>query len=126
MYMHKLTLSIPGNEPSTTQTLQISGIPNGGEVSLSDILNFITNGLIMLGLILSLIFLIWGGFSWITSGGDKEKVDKARKTILMAIVGLGLVFLAFVIVRFIGILLDANSISTLGTAPTQRSGTNLR
>jgi hypothetical protein len=40
-----------------------------------------------------LVYLFWGGFDWITSGGDKEKLSKARKKISGAIIGLILIFL---------------------------------
>jgi hypothetical protein len=57
--------------------------------------------LLIVAVIISVIFLIWGGIRWITSGGDKGKVDSARGTIVAAIVGLILAFLAFFIVNVI-------------------------
>jgi type IV secretion system pilin len=45
--------------------------------------------------IVALFYLIWGGFSWITSGGDKSKVDSARQKLTAAIIGLVIAFLAF-------------------------------
>jgi len=38
--------------------------------------------------ILALMYLLWGGLEWITSGGDKSKVETARNKITQAIVGL--------------------------------------
>ena len=49
-----------------------------------------------------LAFLILGAFQWVTSGGAKDKVDNARKTITAALVGLLLLGLAFLIVRVVG------------------------
>lgn len=51
--------------------------------------------------ILALFFLIYGGIRWITSGGDKGKVDEARKTITAAVIGLIVTFLAFFILSFV-------------------------
>lgn len=48
-----------------------------------------------------LIFLIYGGFKWVTSGGDKTKTEEARGTITAAIVGLAIIALAFIIVRLL-------------------------
>ncbi len=42
--------------------------------------------------ITALIFLLRGSINWISSGGDKEKLDKARKTLTNAIVGLLIIF----------------------------------
>lgn len=38
----------------------------------------------------SFFFLLWGGVQWILSGGDKEGIEKARKKIVNAIVGLAI------------------------------------
>ncbi len=40
---------------------------------------------------LLLIYLFYGGISWITSGGDKEKVEKARNTLTNAVIGIFIV-----------------------------------
>jgi len=51
--------------------------------------------------IVSVIMIIVGGFKYITSGGDSGAVTGAKNTILYAIVGLVVVVLAQVIVRFV-------------------------
>jgi len=53
--------------------------------------------ILIIAVIVALFFLIWGGFRWITSGGDKAKVESARGTIIAAIIGLVIAFLAFFI-----------------------------
>ena len=55
-----------------------------------------------IAIILSLFFLIWGGISWILSGGDKHGVEQARARIMYAIVGLVLTLLSFLIINMIG------------------------
>ena len=51
--------------------------------------------------VVSVIFIIYGGISYITSAGDPNKVQKARQMILYALIGLGIVALSFVITSFI-------------------------
>lgn len=51
--------------------------------------------------LIALIYLIWGGIKWITSGGDKSGVEGARNHIIAAIVGLIVVFLSFFILNLI-------------------------
>lgn len=53
--------------------------------------------ILIIAVLIALFFLIWGGIRWITSGGDKAKVESARGTIIAAIVGLIIAFLAFFI-----------------------------
>ncbi len=49
----------------------------------------------------SVIMIIWGGFKYITSGGDSTKVGSAKSTLLYAIIGIIIVALAQLIVRFV-------------------------
>jgi uncharacterized protein YacL len=51
--------------------------------------------------IIALFFLIYGGIRWITSGGDKAKVETARNTIIAAIIGLIVALLAFFIITIV-------------------------
>lgn len=51
--------------------------------------------------VVSVIMIIVGGLKYITSGGDSSSVTGAKNTILYAIIGLVIVALSQVIVRFI-------------------------
>jgi len=67
-----------------------------------------TAGAIMvLASLLVLLYLIWGGIEWITSGGDSAKVQKARDKITQAVIGiivLASVFALFgVLQNFLGL-----------------------
>ncbi len=61
------------------------------------IVNFFT---IVVGAI-AIIMVIYGGFRYITSGGDSGKVGSAKNTLIYAIVGLIIVALAQVLVHFV-------------------------
>ena len=45
--------------------------------------------------LLTLGYLLWGGFDWITSGGEKEKIVKAQQKITYAVIGIIFVVLSF-------------------------------
>lgn len=49
-----------------------------------------------------LIYLVWGAFKWITSGGDKDAIGKARGSIVNALIGLFILALAFFITVLVG------------------------
>lgn len=51
--------------------------------------------------IVAVIMIIYGGFKYITSGGDSGNISGAKNTILFAIVGLIIVAMAQIIVRFV-------------------------
>lgn len=59
------------------------------------------NLIFILSVIVALLYLIWGGFKWLTSGGDKTAVQGAREHLVAAIVGLVVIFLSYFILNFI-------------------------
>jgi hypothetical protein len=58
------------------------------------------------------IFIIIGGIKYATSGGDSEKVKKAKDTLLYAIIGLAIALLASVIVSLLSGLINESGIQT--------------
>lgn len=59
----------------------------GGNSTLSAVFTSIINVTYVLGLSLSLIFVIIGGIQYITSNGDPQKAEGARATITNAVIG---------------------------------------
>jgi hypothetical protein len=55
--------------------------------------------LLLLGIIF-LILMIYGGYMWMTAGGDEQKVEKAKGLIRNAIIGLVIVLAAYAITAF--------------------------
>lgn len=51
--------------------------------------------------IIAVIMIIYGGFRYITSGGDSGRVGNAKNTLIYAVVGLIIVALAQLIVHFV-------------------------
>lgn len=51
--------------------------------------------------VVALIFVIWGGFLWLTSAGNTDKIKKGRDTLLWAILGLAAIFLSYVVLNFV-------------------------
>ena len=50
---------------------------------------------------ISVIMIIYGGFRYITSGGDSGRVGNAKNTLIYAVIGLIIVVLAQLIVHFV-------------------------
>lgn len=69
--------------------------------SLATILGTMVQALLGLVGILFLILTIWGGYQWMTAGGNEERVEKAKKTITQAVTGLVVVLGAWFIYVFI-------------------------
>ncbi len=66
---------------------------------------FIISGIAFFGI------LVMGGVQWLTSGGDKGKVESAQKSISAALIGLAIVASSYavyvLVLEFFGINLDA-------------------
>ncbi len=58
----------------------------------------------------SVIMIIYGGFRYITSGGESGRVGAAKNALLYAIIGLVIVALAQLIIHFV--LSQANQVGT--------------
>ncbi len=61
----------------------------------------VTNTILYIVGIIAVIMLIIGGIRYVISGGDSKKVTDAKNTVLYAIIGLVVAFLAFAIVNFV-------------------------
>lgn len=92
------------------------GFKNLGE-AITNVMNLV----FFFALILVLVYLIWGGIQWITSGGDKAGTEAARGKITGAIVGIIIVSVAFAIFQlmltFVGASNSFEIRSPSGTTP---------
>ncbi|MEK9176039.1 MAG: hypothetical protein AAB520_01205 [Patescibacteria group bacterium] len=83
--------------------------------------NLITNIVTILFVVATLLalgFLIFGGIKWILSGGEKEKIEGARNTIVAALIGLVITFLAYFVINLIFTLFNLGDINDLRGIPS--------
>jgi len=76
------------------------------EGSVIDIIATFVALAIIAAFVLSLVFIIVGGISFILSAGNEEKIKSAIHTIRFAIIGFVVTFLAVFIVSWLAKLLD--------------------
>lgn len=108
----------------------IGGCAADSESKLNGIVKLIINIFSMVVGLIAVIMVIVAGMKYITSGGDSSKVASAKNALIYAIIGLVIVALAQVIVRFV---LRASTkptppASTEGESSTEEepSGTSVR
>jgi threonine/homoserine/homoserine lactone efflux protein len=82
-----------------------------GEIQWPAIVKFVASTLFFLAAVLCLIFLIWGGISIISSGGDKGKVENARNRMTFAAIGLVIVAASYALWYLVLGLLGVESLS---------------
>jgi len=71
----------------------------GGD--LISVINNISNTLLLLVGVVAMLFLIIGGFQYITSAGNAENIQKAKTTIMYAVIGIIVTLLSWAVVNFI-------------------------
>ena len=65
---------------------------------MSDVITFLIRGFFMVAGLAAILYLLMGAFSWVTSGGNKENVEKAREKIQAAVLGLIIIFIVLSLV----------------------------
>lgn len=94
-------LALPAITRAAT-TFSIESVDVGlGQADLKQtVINILNLALGLLSLV-AVVMVIIGGFTWLTAGGNEEKVDKAKKIISAAVIGLIIVLLAWAVVIFV-------------------------
>ena len=79
----------------------LSGIATASTRDLFEMVTGIINTVLyFLGAITILLFL-YAGWLWFTSQGNKDKIEKAKKIMLSAIIGLAIIFSSYAVVNWI-------------------------
>jgi len=82
------------------------GLENAAGIGLAQtdlriaIINIIRFILGFLGLA-AVIIILYGGYLWLTADGNPNKIEKAKKTLISAVIGLIIILSAFIIASFI-------------------------
>lgn len=57
---------------------------------------------------IALFMLVWGGIVWMTSGGNSNRVEQGKNTIVWSILGLLIIFMSYIILNFVFDLIGGN------------------
>lgn len=112
------TLTFAATDPADA-VCEGAGAVSGGTCQNTDgtIATVVELGIRVLQLVagvMAVVFIIFGGIRYITSGGDPSKVSSAKNAIIYACIGVAVVALAEVIVQFV--LNRINKVATDTTA----------
>jgi hypothetical protein len=87
------------------QTVDIGGeVSKGGFFGYTCIGSLISNAAsvaFILAAIATFALLVAGGFSWLTSGGDKTKIEGAQKSITNALIGFAIIAASWAIYNLV-------------------------
>lgn len=86
---------------ATEEQVKVNQGPGGLNFAIptfSDLLTFLIRFFFFIAGLAALIMMLWGALTWVTSGGEKEGVEKARDKIVAAIVGVIMIVVALAII----------------------------
>jgi hypothetical protein len=73
----------------------------GEPKNITDIIGAVISAFLSLLGIIFLILVLYAGFTWMTSMGNEQKVQKAKDTLLQATIGIIIVISAYAITYFV-------------------------
>lgn len=104
-FVNVLAVLPPGTDPcvqtgtcNTTWSLTV----------IQDLIGRIAQFLIFVGVVIAVIFIIWGGITWMSAGGNDEKAKAAKIRIKNGIYGAAIVLGVGVILQVIAKLITAS------------------
>lgn len=93
-------------EAVTSELPGTSWIAGGPDAGFAQLVSVILTAVFAIAGLLLLLYLIWGGIDWITSGGDSGKVSTARNKMTQAVIGVLVLASAFAIVYTVESIFD--------------------
>jgi hypothetical protein len=73
-----------------------------GGLVVGKLVSAVIGGILVLAFLMAFFYLIMGGISWITGGGDKTQLENARNKITHAIIGLIIVASVYAVMMLLG------------------------
>lgn len=93
-----------------------AGLPETNTDITQVVANVVNIALSMVGVIFLILF-IYGGFKWMLSRGNDKEIEEAKKILSAAVIGLVIIFSAYIITNFVigSIVSSVGSGGTTGT-----------
>lgn len=97
--MDKLALTLPGDNTIVGVTAP-SGLLAEDSINIGTIINSLLPLVFWFAGILLFVYLIYGGYKMLTSMGDEGAMEEAKGTITNAVLGIGIVFIAYFVAQW--------------------------
>ncbi|MHB8870897.1 MAG: pilin [Candidatus Doudnabacteria bacterium] len=91
---------------------------DSSNTGINDIIIKVLNILLGVAFLVAVLFLVIGGFRYITSAGNEEVAGKGRATIINALIGVVVIILSYVIVQVVARTVTTTGNTTGSQTPT--------
>ncbi len=89
-----------GTQSSGNNEVKLTN-PLGNKEDPAIIIGDIVKAILGISGLIALLAFVFGGVTWMTSGGNPEKVKKGRDMLVWAIIGLLVVFSSYTLLRYV-------------------------
>lgn len=83
----------------------ISTFVNKNQTGSAGLSAFLTNLITLfygIAALVLILMLLWGAYDWLTSEGEKEKIESAKRKLINAFIGIMLFAVAFAVIQILG------------------------
>ena len=98
-------MALPAMAADLGQTVNIGlnyGTATGlGTRDIREVIMLIINVILGFLSVVAIVLILWGGFKWMTAGGNEDQIDEAKKLIIAGVVGLAIIFTSYAIATFV-------------------------
>ncbi|MEN9327466.1 MAG: hypothetical protein RI947_274 [Candidatus Parcubacteria bacterium] len=101
--MNHVLLALGPDDPIGKISPPVAGLAGDPKQSLGKLLSVGIMAFVLVASMAVLAYMLWGAFDWITSGGDKARVEKAQLKITHAVIGILVLIAAFTIFQVVGV-----------------------
>ena len=82
------------------ETAAAADLPTG-QTDIANIIGSLIGQVMGFVGVIFLVLMIYGGFLWMTAGGNEEQIKKAKSLITGAVIGIIIIFSAYAITSFV-------------------------
>ncbi|KKT72384.1 MAG: hypothetical protein UX31_C0012G0025 [Candidatus Nomurabacteria bacterium GW2011_GWA1_46_11] len=111
-------ITLPGNnclpypfQAGTSGTDRV--LRNFRDIKLGDVVSSLLPSLLIFSGLTMFVYLIYGGFQLMTSGGDPKAIQSGQGKIVNALIGFGIIFASYWIIQILQVIFHISIISPI-------------
>lgn len=81
-----------------------------GTTSINSVIGTLIKALLGISGSVALLMFVWGGFQWLISAGNPDRIKKGKETLIWAAIGLAVIFGAYALVNAVIKALESGTV----------------
>jgi len=101
VFNYNVHFCIAGDDKTNPELTLPNPLGDNNATNINVLIGRVINAVLGIVGSLALVMFIYGGLTWMTAAGNKEKIQKGKDILIWATIGLIIIFSAYAIVRFV-------------------------